>query len=460
MESRIIDRNCEALGVSLETLVDNAGGALHRILSKEYAGKKILIVCGIGNNGADGFACAKRFGRKATVALLLPPEMIKTNAARHHFELLDRKPVMFSDVSLDQYEVIVDCVLGIGARSPLDAVYNDYIKKLKKFKGRIVSSDVPTGFGTRDSVQPNVTVTFHDTKEGMNEDNCGKIIVADIGVPEEAVHVAGPGDMLLYPLPKEDSHKGENGRLLVVGGGPYIGAPAMAAMASLRAGVDLVRIATPKRSFMPIASMTPNFIMHELSDDILTEKDVRSLLELAKKVDAVLIGPGLGTDEGTMAAVREFVLRCNKPAVVDADGITAISLMSVVPGNVIITPHKREFEDFSGFALKSCDLLEISERRNVTILLKGVTDVIVRGEKKKTNRSGTSAMTVGGTGDVLSGIVAGLLSKGMDTFDAAYLGAYICGSAGEKAFKELSYGMTATDVVDAIPKVLKDHLKG
>jgi NAD(P)H-hydrate epimerase len=146
--------------------------------------------------------------------------------------------------------------------------------------------------------------------------------------------------------------------------------------------------------------------------------------------------------------------------VIDADGITAVSVMSVMPPNTIITPHRKEFERFSGFPANSCDLMEVSKKRNVAMLLKGVSDVIVHDDTKRTNRAGTPAMTVGGTGDVLSGIVAGLLSKHMDTFDAACLGAYICGRAGEKAFDEFSYGMIATDVIDMIPKVLKDHLKG
>jgi NAD(P)H-hydrate epimerase len=329
---------------------------------------------------------------------------------------------------------------------------------MKGFKGYVISADVPTGFGTKDAIVPNITVTFHDMKDGMTEDNCGKIIIADIGIPKDAVHGVGIGDMLRYPIPKPDSHKGENGRLLVIGGGPYVGAPAMSAMAAQRAGVDIVRVAVPKRCFVPVASMTPTFVMHELPDDILREKDVKHLLEISKKVDAVLIGPGLGTDDDTKAAVREFVLRCEKPMVVDADGIAAISSMSVFSGDVIITPHSHEFEEFSGFALASCDLMGTASKRNVTMLVKGETDVIVCKDRKKVNYAGTPAMTVGGTGDVLSGIVAALLSKGMSKFDSACLGAFICGTAGEKAFKELSYGMNAEDVINMIPRVLKDSL--
>lgn len=473
LESRILDINSDHWGESVEDLMYNAGGALYDVLSDRFPDKRILIVCGPGNNGGDGFACAVRYKGTADVALLVP-DGIKTNAAKMHFDRLAAGPMMFSDVSLDNYDVVLDCVLGTGARSPLADVYKEYIKKIKKFKGTVVSADVPTGFGTEDALIPDITVTFHDRKEGMNEKNCGTIIVADIGIPEGAVRYIGPGDMLRYPIRKRDSHKGENGRLLIIGGGPYIGAPVMAAMAAQRVGIDLVHIATPIMSYTEIATMSPTFIMHKLSGDLLTEKDVKELLELAKKVDAVLIGPGLGTDEGTMKAVREFISECSVPVVADADGITAIASMKKIPGKVIITPHHREFNRFFGSDFdgrfgegegylddaRESVLKNVSKERNVTVLLKGERDVIASAERIRYNYTGTSAMTVGGTGDVLAGAVAGLLSKNMDLFDAACLGAFICGLAGEDAFDEFYHGMIATDVIGKIPKVLKKYLEG
>ena len=461
LESKILDGNCEALGISVDVLMDNAGAALYDVVSEEFPEKRILIVCGPGNNGGDGLACAKLFGKKADAAMLFPPESIRTDAAERQFGLLKKRPAMFSGVPLDRYDVIVDCVLGIGVRPPLKDEYLSYVNEIKKFKGSVVSADVPTGFGTEDSIVPDITVTFHDVKEGMTEAGCGKIMIKKIGIPEDASHIVGPGDMLRYPVPKKDSHKGENGRLLVIGGGPYIGAPAMAGMAAFRTGVDLVHVATPETSFVPIAAMTPTFIMHRISGDVLSPDDVNGLLELSERTDAVLIGPGLGTSDATMEAVRMFVSECGRPVVVDADGITAIGSMRTIPGNVIITPHHKEFEVFSGSASADPDTVkEVSKDRNVTVLLKGAEDVIVRNDRIRVNLTGTPAMTAGGTGDVLSGIVAGLLSKRMNTFDAACLGAYICGVAGEYAFFEYSYGMIATDVIDNIPNVLIDHLEG
>jgi NAD(P)H-hydrate epimerase len=454
-ESRIIDRNCEALGISVDTLMENAGLALFNVLSK-FSGKRILVVCGPGNNGGDGMACARHAGDGVTVALVYP--VIRSRAAKRQYDMLAKTPIMFSDVSLDNYDVIVDCVLGTGGRPGLEPVLKNCLKELKDFKGKIISADMPTGFGTEDSFVPCITVTFHDIKEGMNEANCGKIIVADIGVPEEAVNTVGPGDMLRYPLPKDDSRKGENGRLLVIGGGPYTGAPALAAMASERTGADIVRVAVPKRCFIPVASFSPTLIVHETaSQDIVSEKDTEYLLRLSEDADAVLIGPGLGTSEDTMDAVRRFVASCGKPIVIDADGITAVSSLPIIPGNVIITPHKKELERFSGS--KDCDIVGESKKRNTVILLKGKKDVIASADRMRISDTGTSGMTVAGTGDVLAGITAGLLAKGMDIFDAACLGAFISGKAGEKAFDEHSYGMTSSDVIDMIPKVLKDHLR-
>jgi len=459
LESKILDMNSEALGVSVDELMDNAGAALFNVISERFDGKRILIVCGAGNNGGDGFACGKRFGKGADVALLFPPDKIKTGTAARHFNSLDIEPGMFSDIDLKKYDVIVDCVLGTGARSPLGDVYIDYVDRVRKFGGDVVAADVPTGFGTDCSFVPDITVTFHDVKGGMTKENCGDIVIADIGIPENASRLVGPGDMLRYPIPKTNSHKGQNGRLLIIGGGPYIGAPAMAGMAAFRIGADLVHIATPKPSFVPIASMTPNFIMHQTSDDVLVENDVPDLIKLSKKVDAVLVGPGLGTAEETIRAVRRFVTECDRPIVVDADGITAISSMPVISGNVIITPHHREFAAFTGNGPDdTASVQKVSTERNVTVLLKGETDVIAQNERVRFNETGTPAMTVGGTGDVLAGMVSGLLSKGMSTFDSACLGAYICGIAGEYAFFEHSYGMVATDVIDEIADVLMDYL--
>ncbi|MCL2145766.1 MAG: NAD(P)H-hydrate dehydratase, partial [Methanomassiliicoccaceae archaeon] len=270
----------------------------------------------------------------------------------------------------------------------------------------------------------------------------------------------GPGDMLRYPIPKDDSHKGSNGRLLIIGGGPYYGAPAMSALAAMRVGTDIVRLAVPKNCSSVIASFSPVLMISELSGDSLRREHLEHLLDLSLKHEAVLIGPGLGVSGDTADAVREFVRKCGVPAVIDADGLTALGKDFVSNGRTILTPHIREFEKLGGDPHKADDSIGmLAEKMDSVILLKGKTDLISDGERIRRNITGSPGMTGAGTGDVLAGIVAGLLSKGMTCFDAAALGAFISGRAGEHAFEERSYGMTATDVIETIPKVLKEYLR-
>jgi NAD(P)H-hydrate epimerase len=291
--------------------------------------------------------------------------------------------------------------------------------------------------------------------------------VKDIGIPADAVKFVGPGEFVYYPIPGKDTHKGENGIVLIIGGGPYTGAPALAGLSAYRIGVDLVHIATPAMSYYPIASYSPNFIVHRLSGDNLAERDLDVLRKLSRKVDAVLIGPGAGDHRDAYFTIQSFVRECDKPVVIDADGIGAVSKdLSVLKGKRgVITPHAMEFKTLSGISLpgdyeaRSVTVREFAKEIGMTILLKGRIDVISDGDRVKMNRTGNAAMSVGGTGDVLAGQVAGLVSKGVDPFDAARISAFTNGFAGDLAFDELGFSLLATDVIDKIPAVLKRFLE-
>ena len=163
---------------------------------------------------------------------------------------------------LSKNKIIVDSMLGIGLKGDLKEPYFTIVKKINSVKNiTIISVDVPTGFGTNISIKPNHTITFHDVKTGMTTENCGDIKIVEIGIPKKAVEYVGPGELLVfYPIPKKESHKGENGRLLVVGGGPYYGAPALSSFAAQRTGIDLIFVATPKKVAMAITSYSPLLI--------------------------------------------------------------------------------------------------------------------------------------------------------------------------------------------------------
>ncbi len=454
LDSRVSDANAEALGVSIRDLMGNAGKAVAKALCAEYPGSKALFICGSGNNGGDGFAAALRMDPdNVGVALLCEPSRIRTKESRFYYSLLECPIQPYDSSLLDEYDVIVDCALGTGTSGRLKEPYASYIQSANSSGKPIVSVDIPSGLGSDTAIHPALTVTFMDVKTGMDEDNCGRIVIADIGIPYEAYHTVGPGDMLRYPVPKANSHKGQNGRLMVIAGGPYFGAPALASYSALRTGTDIVRLFSPESIHHEVSSISPVLMVTDLPGNRLIEDSVDSLISESERYDAVLIGPGLGTSEDTMEAVRRFVSACKVPMVIDADAITAVQGMRFEQ-STILTPHRGEFDGLGGGNPE-----DIARVMNATLLLKGATDTITDGHRTRVNTNGTSAMTGAGTGDVLAGCVAGLLSKGMPAFDAACLGAFICGKAGEIAFESKSYGMIATDLAESIPVVLKDGLR-
>ncbi|MBI4416816.1 MAG: NAD(P)H-hydrate dehydratase [Euryarchaeota archaeon] len=474
-EMRVLDRNAEWLGIKILDLMENAGRAVADAVLKEMGGrgKRILIVCGTGNNGGDGLTAVRYLKPEADVTVLLakPPSDIATPEALANFERVkDAVHIVVADAKIAdrmrEADVIVDALLGIGVEGDVREPYASLIRAMNGSGKPILSVDVPSGFGANVAVKPTVTVSLHDAKAGMTDGNSGKILVAPIGIPPEVERTIGPGEFVYYPHPKEESHKGQNGRLLVVGGGPFTGAPAFVAQAAYRIGVDAVHIATPASTYPIIASLSPNFIVHPLSDRRLVTDDVLQVLEIAGGMDAIAIGPGLGTEMTTQEAVRNIVTLADLPLVLDADAFTALAgHADILRGKRgVMTPHAREFEVVSGEAMppnldgRAQVAKAFAAKTGLTILLKGPIDVVTDGERAKFNRTGNPGMTVGGTGDVLAGLVAGLVAKGVAPFDAARIAAFTSGYAGDLAFEDLSYGMTAYDVAEHVPRVLKKFL--
>ncbi|MCS7126121.1 MAG: NAD(P)H-hydrate dehydratase [Aigarchaeota archaeon] len=262
---------------------------------------------------------------------------------------------------------------------------------------------------------------------------------------------------------RSSSHKGQNGIVLVVGGSwLYHGAPFLSAMAALRTGVDLAYIATPEKTALSIRALSPNIIVIPLTDVKLTRGASRRIMKILPTVDAVVIGPGLaeGSEKGIEYVIQE-ALALDKKLVLDAAALYPRVLLRISKRKVVVTPHAGEFKRMFNLEL-SGDLSEritkVKEKAvefKITILLKGMIDIISNGEKIAINKTGSPAMTVGGTGDVLTGIVAAILAKGVEPFEAAAVGAWFNGRAGEEAFKIYGLHITATDLIDLIPKVMK-----
>jgi NAD(P)H-hydrate epimerase len=324
--------------------------------------------------------------------------------------------------------------------------------------------------GTNLAVKPHHTVTFHNIKQGMTKKNSGDITIVDIGIPPKAVDYVGPGELsVYYPKPRKESHKGDNGIALIIGGGPYTGAPALSGLAALRTGADLAIIATPKRSWQTISTFSPNFIVRDLESDILTTEDLPIIKELLKKCDSVIVGPGLGTSKKTEDAVKkiiDLITQKKKALTIDADAIKPVGekLNLIKNSKTVITPHADEFRKLTGIKLpenldkKTQTVEQWANKLGITILLKGHIDIISNGKHTKLNITHNEAMTVGGTGDVLAGITGALLSKGVEPFNAARISAFLNGAAGNNAFKKYSYGLLASDIIEEVPGVLKKYL--
>ncbi len=469
-EVKVLDINSSYLGVRTITLMENAGAAVAEyVLSICGPDARVAVLCGKGNNGGDGFVAARHLAKAARTEAYLaePPEEITSDIARVNMERAKETIRPLENFDPGQYEIIIDALLGVGLQGRPRDPYPKLIRNLNQSRRTVVSVDVPSGWPSDLQVRPRATVTLHAPKIGMTPRNSGKIIVKDIGIPKDAETYCGPGDFALIPRRKKDAHKGDAGRVLVIGGGPYTGAPAFTGMAAMRAGADLTFVATPEPAALPVSVYSPNIIVKPLKGEMLSEEHVDYLVDFAKGMDVVAIGPGLGSAKETMYAVQRMIPRLSVPLVIDADAIVACG---DEPGMLrkktgVITPHAGEFKKLTGRTVHPDDqekrgesVREAASRLKMTVLLKGPTDVISDGRFVKLNRVHNDAMTVGGTGDVLTGIVASLIAQKATPFGAARIGAFTAGVAGNLAFEEKSYGLLATDVIEKIPLVLRRYL--
>lgn len=268
----------------------------------------------------------------------------------------------------------------------------------------------------------------------------------------------------LYPKRPPQAHKGQFGRLLVVGGSRvYSGAPALAALAAIRSGCDLVKVASPQRPADIVAGFSPDLITWPLKGDFLNPWHLPDILKLAGESGAAVIGSGLGRHPQTQALVQQFLRKTGIPCVIDADAIHALARARNLKlrENCILTPHSLEFQALSGKApdKKTQKRMEqvraLSKKLGCTVLLKGHVDIISDGREVAANRTGTPFMTKGGTGDTLAGIAGALLARDNSPLLSACAAAYINGLAGELASRESGESLMASDLLDYIPRVLK-----
>jgi len=465
-----VDRNAAALDVSTKQLMESSGNAVARTV-REAAdpGDTVAVLAGRGNNGGDALVAARFLDGEfdVAVALLGRPETIATDVARENWEALRSAEVATERVldsrSIDvgDPDVIVDGVLGTGVSGAPREPERSAILGINESTATVVAVDVPSGMDADTgavadvAVDPDRIVTFHDVKPGLAERD--DVTVADIGIPPAAELFVGPGDLdALARDPR--AHKGDFGRVTVIGGGPYTGAPALCAQAALRAGADLAYVACPEAVAHEVQGYSADLIVRPFDGARLRPEHVEDLLAATADRDVVVIGPGLGDADETRRAVRRFLAGYEGRAVVDADALRVVPDVET-DAELICTPHQGELVEMGG--PRSDDWRErldlvaafAADLDGVTLLVKGAYDVISDGEATRANRTGNPGMTVGGTGDVLAGATAAAFAT-QDAVDAACIAAYANGTAGDRVVEGRGYGLLASDLLDRLPEAL------
>jgi NAD(P)H-hydrate epimerase len=471
--------------------MENAGRSVADLIASRFgAGSSVVVYSGTGRNGGDGMVAARHLaGRDFRIVLRLvgSSKMITDPIVRQNWLALKSMTASTrieecGDSSLltkTQSDVLVDAVLGTGAKGKLRQPILRAVEAINESGGFKVAVDVPTGIDSDtgevlgEAVRANLTATFHATKPGLIKaaNFCGEVNVIDIGIPPEAAAYVGPGDVEAVRIRRPPgAHKGQYGRLLIIGGNEtFSGAPSLVALAAYRTGTDLAFIAAPEKTAHAISSISPNLITIKLPGENLAPGHVHILREHIERATAIAIGPGLGENPQTKSAVGKIlalIRQLKKPLLVDADALKALGVIRkrMFHDPTVITPHAGEFKAISGKApstdvkARSNEVKAMANRSGSVTLLKADIDVISDGERVKLNRTGNPGMTVGGTGDVLSGIISGLLAQGIDAFRAAVAGAFISGASGDLAEEELGYHLTPTDVLTHIPKVMNDPM--
>jgi hydroxyethylthiazole kinase-like uncharacterized protein yjeF len=468
-EMAVVDANAEALGVPRKQLMESSGNAVARVVRETAdSDDEVALICGRGNNGGDAFVAARFLDDyDVSVHLFGRAETITTDIAAENWAALKRAELNAeevrdaADLDFGSPDVIVDAMLGTGVTGALREPEATAAETINDADATVVAVDVPsgvdadTGEAVGTAVDADHVVTFHDDKPGLSNVDA-EVTVADIGIPDAAERFVERGDLLRLSR-DPTAHKGDFGSVLVVGGGPYTGAPALAAQSSLRAGADLAFVACPSDVAREIQGYSENLIVRPFDGEHLTPEHVDSLLAEAEGHDTVVFGPGLGSHDETLSAVESFLESFSGTAVVDADALQVVPSVDT-DATLVCTPHQGELEKMGGETAddwaERADLVEsFADDLGHTLLVKGAYDVISDGETTRVNRTGNPGMTVGGTGDVLAGVTGALVCV-LDPLSAGAVGAYANGRSGDIVVDEQGYGLVATDLLDSLPRAL------
>jgi NAD(P)H-hydrate epimerase len=499
-QTRELERHAGArFGMSEALLMENAGGAVaEEALRLAGAAGRFLVLCGRGNNGGDGLVAARKLaarGRAVHVEVVGGQEGVKGEVQRNLLALqvagaAAAPRAIPPDFPAGPGDVVVDALFGTGLNRAPAGAYAEAIGRIAAWRARgaaVLAVDLPSGLNADTGqafdpcVQADATVTFGHLKVGQVVEpgawRCGELKVADIGLPapEAAGGLAGPAVTLLEEQDvtarlrprRADSHKGTYGHVLVVAGSQgKTGAAALAAQGALRAGAGLVTVATRPDALAPVMAHAPELMGVELAGEgALGPADARAVLQAAEGKQAVALGPGIPRGEETSGFLRALLAELPAPCVLDADGLNALAgnldALKGARAPVVLTPHPGEMARLAGTSTREVQADRISAARRLAmaqgcvVVLKGARTLIaLKDGTVYVNPAGNPGMATGGSGDVLTGVVGGLLAQGLSEVDAALVGTYTHGLAGDLASRRTGQmGLVASDLLEGLQQV-------
>lgn len=495
-QMREIDRiTIEERGIAGFELMERAGRAVARQICERLEPESVAVVCGKGNNGGDGFIAATEFhkrGIEAVVYVLFDPSEARGDAMKAFGAIPDEVRVEHPRdmeafaANLARFDVVVDAILGTGLKGPVRGPLAEAIEAVNRAGANIVSVDIPSGLGAGAAgdeetggicIQANLTIAIGLPKLGTVLDpgvrTTGLVSIADIGFPSDLLEDPRIETNLLTTeamrdaLPTRDpsGHKGTFGRVLILGGSEGMsGAAILAARSAVRSGTGLVYCAYPRPLGTVMESQLVEPVKIPLAGDApwFEGSQASGALEEAARVDAVALGPGLGVRPETGEFVRAVVKDIAKPLVVDADALNIlaedVSILRDRQGPTIITPHPGEAGRLLGCSTEKIqsDRLgaarRLSAELNLVAVLKGSQTIVATPDGQLyINPTGNTGLAKGGSGDVLTGLIAGLLAQGCEPGVAAQLGVFVHGVAADRAAEDLGVrAMTPQDVIEAL----------
>ncbi len=489
----------EGYGIPGIVLMENASQGVARVCLKELEGikePKVLVIAGKGNNGGDGYAAArllKNNGVKCEIVVLGDLKEIKGDAKinldiAHKINISITNDISDIDEKIKNADIVLDAIFGTGFAGQAREPHATIIEKINKLAKKVVSVDIPSGVNADNGhtdgscVMADVTVTFALPKLGNllypGAENTGRLEVIDISIPEQVIdtlridtnYLTEEEAKALLPKRRPRSNKGTYGKLLIVAGSEKMpGAAFFAGKSAYRTGVGLVYSGIVYHRRKVFQQLLPEAICLSLDDyeGTVYDESYDGIADIIDDMTAIAVGPGLGNGKYVKDFVERVLRNAKVPVIIDADGLNAISknpdVLRKTSRTPIITPHPGEMSRLTGLSVKEilADPLECARRfamnYNTITVLKDARTIIAHPDGRVyINLTGNNAMAKGGSGDVLTGIISALVAQGMDSFDAACLGCFIHGKAGDMAAEDIGhYGVLARDLCEYTAKVIK-----